>query len=109
MAIPNFEELQLLHNLVCPAVGDPKRMWILYTLHESPRNVTELAEMLNLPQPTVSRHLAVLRQSGMVEAAREGTSVIYSVRDARIITVLDTMRQLLRDVLEHHAGHLVDA
>jgi ArsR family transcriptional regulator len=109
MAIPGFEELQLLHNQICPAVGDPKRMLILYTLFEKSRNVSELAEALKMPQPTISRHLAVLRQSGMVDAERDGAAVIYSIRDTRIISILDTMRQLLRDSLERQTTQLLES
>jgi len=54
------QEIIELHSGVCSALADPKRIMILYTLVEGPRNVTELSEELGLPQPTTSRHLKVL-------------------------------------------------
>jgi len=97
---PTLDELNLLHNRVCRAVGDVKRLEIFYALHEQPRNVTALAEALSTPQPTISRHLAMLRQHGLVIAEREGSSVVYRLADARIIQVLDTMRAMLREMVE---------
>jgi ArsR family transcriptional regulator len=98
-----FNELQLLHNRVCRAIGDPKRLMILYALAEGPRYVVELAEELDYPQPTVSRHLNALFQGGLVIKERQGQSVYYSLSDERIIQALDLMRGLLRDRTEAQA------
>ena len=55
-------EVNLLHASICQALADPKRILILYALSEGPKNVSELTEALDVPQPTVSRHLKVLRE-----------------------------------------------
>ena len=99
MQSPNLEELSLLHANVCQALGDPKRLLILYALHEQPRNVTQLAADLAMPQPTVSRHLQVLRERDLVTAERDGAAVVYALREDRLIAILDTMRQVLQDIL----------
>lgn len=109
MLQPHIDELTLLHEQVCQALGDPRRLQILYALYEEPRRVTDLAEDLDLPQPTVSRHLAVLRQRALVVSERNGMSVNYSLADDRLIEVLDTMRQVLRDALERQANVLAEA
>jgi ArsR family transcriptional regulator len=106
MPIPEAEELNLLHAHMCQALGDPKRLQILYALHRRPRNVTELANDLGVPQPTISRHLAVLRQRSLVTPVREGPSVNYSLTDSRIIDIIDLMRRIMRDTLERQAGML---
>jgi ArsR family transcriptional regulator len=93
------DELKLLHATVCQALGDPLRLQIIYTLHAQPRHVTALAEALEVPQPTVSRHLAVLRRRSLVSTRRDGAAVVYSLAEPRLIDVLDTMRQVLRDSL----------
>lgn len=98
-----FKELQLLHNRVCRAIGDPKRLMILYALADGPCYVVELAERLDFPQPTVSRHLNALFQGGLVLKDRRGQSVYYSLSDERIIQALDLMRGLLRDRIEAQA------
>lgn len=104
MAIPGYDEFVMLHNNMCQAVNDARRLQILYALAEQPRNVTSLAESLSVPQPTISRHLAVLRQRGMVTCYRDGPSVIYSVADMRIIEVIEMMRQMFRASLERQTS-----
>ena len=106
MASPHIDELNLLHAHVCSALGDPTRLQLLYALHDGPQRVTDLAESLDSPQSTVSRHLAVLRQRALVISERDGMSVNYSLADPRIIDVLDTMRLVLRDALERQAQAL---
>lgn len=108
MAIPSLDELDLLHSHICTAVGDPKRIQILYALYEQPRNVSALADALATPQPTISRHLAVLRDRSIVVAKREGQSVIYSLSTPKIIEILDAMRQILRDSLDHKSNLLAN-
>lgn len=104
---PDIEELNLLHAHVCQALGDPKRLQILYALHEEPRRVSVLAEDLEIPQPTVSRHLSVLNQRSLVDKERDGAGVIYSLADERIIDVLNAMRQVLRDALNRQSNALI--
>jgi ArsR family transcriptional regulator len=108
MALPAFDELNLLHSNICQALGDPKRLQILYVLHEQSRHVTALADALDVPQPTVSRHLRVLRECGLVISERDGPAVYYSVTDERIIQVLDTMRAMLRDLLGRQSDILAN-
>ena len=106
MPYPPLAELNQLHANLCQAVADPKRILIIYALDERPRNVSTLAEDLEIPQPTVSRHLRVLRQQSLVLTERDGPSVIYRLADRRIIDVLDTMREIMFDNLEHRSDLL---
>jgi DNA-binding transcriptional ArsR family regulator len=107
MTIPTLDEMELLHSHICQAVSDPKRLLILYTLQDRPRHVTALAEDLGMPQPTVSRHLRVLRQRMLVTTEREGTAVIYRLADEDIITILEAMRRLLRSALARQSEPLL--
>src|SRR5450759_2717559 len=79
------QEVNLLHASICQALADPKRILILYALSEGPRTVTELTEALDVPQPTVSRHLKVLRERHLVSTEREGATVRHSRADGRVI------------------------
>lgn len=106
MTVVPMEELELMHRNICQALGDPKRIQILYALHENPQNVTTLANSLETPQPTISRHLAVLRQRSLVSTERNGTEVIYSLAEPRMIDILDVMRTMLRDMLDRQADKL---
>jgi len=94
------DEINRLHAQVCSGLADPNRILILYTLADSPHNVSDLATLLEIPQPTVSRHLKVLRERNMVNAVRDGQSVYYSLGDERIIQALDLLRSILADSLE---------
>ncbi len=106
MSNPTLEELNLLHANICQALGDPKRILILYALHDQPRHVTALADDLNMPQPTVSRHLRVLRQRRLVSTERNGAAVVYTLADNRIIGILDSMREIMRDGLARQSDML---
>jgi ArsR family transcriptional regulator len=89
------QEVGLLHNRVCYALADPTRICILYVLAEQGRFVHEIAEVLDTPQPTISRHLRVLRERELVLTERQGTAVCYSLADPRIIQALDLMREIV--------------
>jgi len=93
------QEIKLLHAHICEGMGDPKRVMILYLLADQPRNVTELTEALDVSQPTVSHHLKILRERGLVLAERDGTAIYYSLADPRIIQALDILREMLADLL----------
>jgi len=96
-------EVGLLHANICQALAEPTRILILYALSEGAKYVHELAEILDVPQPSVSRHLKTLRERGLVNAARDGTSVRYSLADARVIDALDIMRSVLVGLLARKA------
>ncbi len=101
MDIQHLEiEINLLHERVCSALGDPKRILILFLLKKQPQCVNEIAEALSTPQSTVSRHLSVLRERKLVVAERSGTTIQYALADERIISALDTMREILATQLE---------
>jgi len=97
------EEAILLHRYICEGVGDPKRLRLLYLVAERPRNVSELTEMLGVSQPTVSHHLRILRDRGLVEARKEGTTVYYFLSNPRILEALDMMRAIVAQFLAEGA------
>ncbi|HEY70981.1 MAG TPA: winged helix-turn-helix transcriptional regulator [Anaerolineae bacterium] len=98
------EEVCELHSRLCEGLADPRRILILYALADHARNVTDLSEELNIPQPTVSRHLKNLRERGIVNSRREAQSIYYTIADPRIIEALDLLRQVLADMLESQAS-----
>jgi ArsR family transcriptional regulator len=97
------KEINLLHAHVCQALADPKRILILYALGDAPKYVSELAESLSIPQPTISRHLKVLRERSLVTTERDGAAVYYSLTDKRVIEALDLLRAVLADALAQQA------
>ncbi len=93
-------EIHELHAEICQALSDSTRIFILYELHEAPRNVRELNEALDLPQSTISRHLKVLRDRHLVVSERNGTNIYYSLADVRVVQALDLLRAVLAQAIE---------
>lgn len=60
------------------AVADPTRQRLLRLLLQEELNVSELVDILEQPQSTVSRHLHILRAAGLAKDRRQGTSICYS-------------------------------
>lgn len=88
-------EINMLHTRICHALADPTRILILYHLADKPLCVNELVEALQLPQSSISRHLGILRERGLVSTERDGALVYNELADKRIIEALDIMRTIL--------------
>jgi len=101
---PALQEVTELHAGICNGLADPTRILMLYALVDTPRNVNDLSKTLELPQPTASRHLKILRQQGLVIGERDGLFVYYRLADKRIIEALDLLREILNDRLTHRAS-----
>lgn len=103
-----IQEITQLHADFCSALADSTRLILLYALADGPCNVSELTEQLDLPQPTVSRHLKILRERGLVTATRQGMSVQYALTDERIIQALDILRAIMRDRIQYRASLIAE-
>lgn len=60
-------------------LSDKTRLSILLLLAEGEKNVTSLCQILQLPQPTVSHHLGLLRLHNVIVCHRQGKQVIYAL------------------------------
>jgi DNA-binding transcriptional ArsR family regulator len=98
------QEVTQMEADLCSALADPTRILILYALDQKPCNVGDLAKELQIPQPSVSRHLKVLRDRGLVNGIRQGTNVQYQLVDKRLIQALDLLRALMRDRIAYRAN-----
>jgi DNA-binding transcriptional ArsR family regulator len=61
------------------ALADPTRREILRMLRERDLAAGEIAARFDMTAPTVSHHLSVLKEAGLVQAERNGRSVVYSI------------------------------
>jgi DNA-binding transcriptional ArsR family regulator len=61
------------------ALAAPERLRIVRYLRDGPRNVSEIAEMLQTPPVNVSHHLTVLRHAGLIRNEKLGRFVLYSL------------------------------
>ncbi len=74
-------------------LANPNRLAVLCCLQEQQRNVTELAQMLNLPQAAMSNQLAILRSAGLIDCDVKHRERLYYINDPK---VADTIKLLHR-------------
>jgi len=83
---------------LCQVLGHTIRLRIVSALKAGPKCVNALvAELKNIPQPTVSRHLAVLRSAGILSTHRQGMETIYEITNPKIVGVCEMMRTILAE------------
>ncbi len=87
-------DLQLFKAEFFKALAHPVRIRLLEVLRHGERSVQELQVALTVDQSTVSQHLAILRAKHVVASRKEGTTVRYAVRDARVGALLDVSRAI---------------
>lgn len=75
-------------------LAQPVRRRILRAVSTTERSVNDLHELVRLPQPVVSRHLAQMRAAGVVDVRPDGTRRLYSVRPRGLQPVDDFLRVL---------------
>ncbi|HJZ65395.1 MAG TPA: metalloregulator ArsR/SmtB family transcription factor [Candidatus Acidoferrum sp.] len=61
------------------AIAEPRRRDILNYLALEERSVSEIVDALEMEQPSVSKHLKVLKEVGLVDVRREGRQMLYRV------------------------------
>jgi ArsR family transcriptional regulator len=76
------------------ALADPKRLCVLEILARGEHSVGELSKEVSCHVPNMSQHLAVLRAAGLVTARRDGSIVLYRLRDPRILEAYRLIRSL---------------
>lgn len=91
-------------------LGHPLRLAILEHLKEKESSVGDMAVKLGVEQSSLSKHLAILRQTGILASRHEKVTVYYFVRDKEIYVVLRTISHILmkkfkegKNVLQHLA------
>lgn len=85
--MPPEEQLYDLAELF-KVFGDSTRIKILFVLAKSDMCVCDIAQLLNMTQSAISHQLRVLKQNRLVRYRREGKSIIYSLSDNHVKTIL---------------------
>lgn len=86
---------------LCKVFSNANRLMILEMLTGGEEyTVSEIEETVEIPQPTISQHLKVMRDQGVVERRKEGVRSFYSISDDRIRDGMETMRAVLNAQLE---------
>lgn len=73
-----------LHAEFCKTLSDANRLLIINELSKGEASVNELVVRLDLRQSNVSKHLAVMRERGLVFTRRDGATIYYNLSDKRI-------------------------
>jgi DNA-binding transcriptional ArsR family regulator len=97
MPVKYNSDLYKLKAELCKTFSDAKRLMIISELRGGEKSVGDLAEILELPQAVVSRHLAVLRSRGIVSTRRKGLNIYYRLTDVKIIVACDIVHEILLD------------
>jgi ArsR family transcriptional regulator len=79
---------------VLGVLANENRLVLMCQLSQGEKSVTQLEEALQIRQPTLSQQLAVLRAEKLVRTRREGRNIYYSVADAKVLAVLETLYAL---------------
>ncbi len=74
-------------NTLFKALNDPTRRQILDLLRGGDRNAGDIADQFEMSKPSISHHLDLLRQAGLVDSEKQGQFVMYSLNT----TVLDDL------------------
>ena len=96
-------------------IAEPNRRAILSLLASSDRSVNEIERQLRMSQPSVSKHLRVLRDAGFVEARVDAQRRVYRIRPEPLMEVdawLAPFRRLWTthvDALERHLDRMAEA
>lgn len=83
-------------NTLFKALNDPTRRKILELLMERDRTAGEIADAFSISKPSISHHLALLKQANLVEAEKKGQFVHYTLNT----TVLDELLKWLLTLLD---------
>jgi DNA-binding transcriptional ArsR family regulator len=102
---PQMEEndrtsLYSLHARFCKTLADANRLLIINELASGELPVGEISRRLELSQPNVSKHLAIMREHGLVLTRREGISIYYSLADSRISEAIKLLKAAQADHME---------
>jgi len=95
-------------------IAEPSRRAILNLLASSERSVGDIEERLRMPQPSVSKHLRVLREAGFVVSRVEAQRRVYRIRPEPLMEVDAWLAPFRRfwsthvDALERHLDHMND-
>lgn len=81
------------------AMAHPARVRVLEVLVEGERSVGELQPLVGIELSHLSQQLGVLRRSGLVVSRKEGSSVIYALRDPMVAELLAVAKRLLLSTL----------
>ena len=92
----------LVRSKIIKAVAHPSRLFIIEQLYESKCSVSKLTEMIGVSMPTVSRHLSILENAGIINSQKDGAMVYYYLEMRCIIDFFKCAEKVLELQAEKH-------
>ncbi len=88
--MPDTDDIELLklQAELCKTFADPKRLFIIKELRQGEKSVGQLAEKLGIRPANVSQHLAILRNTGIIDFTRRENYVCYFLKDKNLVKLL---------------------
>lgn len=80
---------------ILKALAHPTRLWMAEQLEQGERCVCEFVEPLGLDFSTVSKHLSVMRQAGLVEDDKRGKQVYYTLKVPCVLTFMHCIEEVI--------------
>ncbi len=94
---PQFEA----RAAILKAMGHPTRLFIIEELHRRERCVNDLTDMIGSDMSTVSKHLSVLKNAGLVLDEKRGTSIYYRLCCPCVVDFIGCIETVLRTRVEN--------
>lgn len=87
---------------IIKALAHPSRLLIVDQLNQGQKSVGELTEMIGTDTSTVSKHLSVLKNAGLVDDEKHGTTVYYSLRCPCILDFIGCVEEVIESNTKKH-------
>ncbi|WP_319476772.1 metalloregulator ArsR/SmtB family transcription factor [Marispirochaeta aestuarii] len=100
--LPNMQRISELAG-VLKALGHPSRLLIVEALGKEPHCVCELTAMIGADTSTVSKHLSLLKNAGVVRDEKRGNQVFYSLTCQCVIEAITHLLPLMEQKFQHYS------
>lgn len=99
---------QLISN-VFKALAHPTRIQIVKLLKDGELCVCDILPNLDSEQSNTSQHLTVLKNQGIVESRKDGSKVIYSIKNTEVFEMIDLAEEIILRQIEETKTSLIKA
>ncbi len=95
-----LQRLYVTRANIIKAIAHPSRLFIVEELGKQDRNVGELTEMIGSDSSTVSKHLSILKNAGIISDEKKGTAVYYHLQTPCILNFISCVEDVLESKVQ---------
>ncbi len=88
-----------MQSRIMKALAHPIRLFIVNELSNSERCVCELTEMVGVKMPTISRHLSILKNAGIIEEQKRGVQIFYRLAAPCVLNFFKCLTEVKKETL----------